>query len=229
MYYCVYKITNNINGKYYIGAHKTYDLNDSYMGSGIGIIRAIRKYGAENFTKEIIEIFEDKNSMYNKEKELVQVCNMSYNMTSGGRGSWDHIDSKGDNNPMRRSEATRKKVSESLKKTRAENPKLNEISKQNLKKAVESNTGKKRPKHSDFMKIQMKIQWEVNKEKMRNALSSYYEIINPQGEKIVTNRLKDYCATHSLSYTTMYETAKTNKPPKKGKNLGWYCRKIERK
>lgn len=41
MHYTIYKITNQINGKYYIGRHATKDVNDSYMGSGIGIRNAI--------------------------------------------------------------------------------------------------------------------------------------------------------------------------------------------
>jgi hypothetical protein len=35
MYYIIYKITNNINGRYYIGRHATKDINDSYMGKHI--------------------------------------------------------------------------------------------------------------------------------------------------------------------------------------------------
>lgn len=34
MFYTVYRVTNNINGKFYIGTHKTKDINDSYHGSG---------------------------------------------------------------------------------------------------------------------------------------------------------------------------------------------------
>jgi len=39
MYYIIYKITNLINEKIYVGCHKTKKLNDSYMGSGTIIER----------------------------------------------------------------------------------------------------------------------------------------------------------------------------------------------
>lgn len=45
MFYAIYKITNQIDGKFYIGSHKTKDLNDVYMGSGKYLIHAQKKYG----------------------------------------------------------------------------------------------------------------------------------------------------------------------------------------
>lgn len=89
-YHYLYKITNNLNGKYYIGVHSTNDIEDGYMGSGIGIKRAIKKYGKVNFTKTIIEFFDSYNEMMIREKEILTEEYISststYNAAVGGHG-----------------------------------------------------------------------------------------------------------------------------------------------
>lgn len=89
MHYIIYKITNQINGKYYIGRHATKNVNDFYMGSGIGIKNAIAKYGIENFTKETIAEADTTEALWELEKEIVnkEVVNdpMSYNNAYGGK------------------------------------------------------------------------------------------------------------------------------------------------
>ena len=90
MYHTVYLITNKVNGKKYIGKHSTEDLYDSYMGSGKLIRFAIKKHGPKNFVKEILFVFDNKEDMEAKEKELVNEsvieCNSFYNLAPGGQG-----------------------------------------------------------------------------------------------------------------------------------------------
>lgn len=66
-YFTIYKTTNLCNGKYYIGQHRTNNVNDDYLGSGIILKDAIKKYGKNNFKKEILFIFDNEYDM-NKKK-----------------------------------------------------------------------------------------------------------------------------------------------------------------
>lgn len=87
----IYKITNTVNGKIYIGKDSTNRKN--YYGSGEAIKNAISKYGKDNFTKEIIDISEDLNSLNEKEKYWIAFYKstdpkIGYNRSSGGDGDF---------------------------------------------------------------------------------------------------------------------------------------------
>lgn len=88
--YYIYKITNNINGKIYIGKHMHHVQNkDTYFGSGVILKQAILKYNKENFTKEIIE-YCDKENVAKREIYWIEYYNSftpnGYNIAKGGNG-----------------------------------------------------------------------------------------------------------------------------------------------
>ena len=135
MYY-IYKITNKINGKTYIGQHKYKDLNDSYMGSGKLIRLAQKKYGIENFAKEIIySNIQFKETADDVERFAIAkeraIGKAEYNIADGGGGCGRH------------SEETRKKLSESHKGQPAWNKgkKLGPVTEEHKRKLSESHKG----------------------------------------------------------------------------------------
>ena len=83
-----YKITNNLNGKFYYGIHSTNNLDDGYMGSGVLLHKAYEKYGVENFTKKIIRIFSTREECSDYESKIITEGlvrdKMCYNLTKGG-------------------------------------------------------------------------------------------------------------------------------------------------
>lgn len=73
-YKFIYKTTNNINGKIYIGQHITDRLNDGYKCSGIVIEQAFKKYGKHNFKMDILEFYEgdSKEEFNNLERSYIE-------------------------------------------------------------------------------------------------------------------------------------------------------------
>jgi group I intron endonuclease len=81
----VYLTVNCINGKKYIGQHTTIKLNDTYFGSGAVLLKALKKYGKENFEKGILDYATDQDDL--NKKELYWILFMQerydcYNLTT---------------------------------------------------------------------------------------------------------------------------------------------------
>lgn len=86
----IYKTTNLINGKIYVGKDKHN--NPKYLGSGKRLKDAIKCYGKENFKKEILEYCTSHEQMGEREKywikelDSIYTNGKGYNMTEGGDG-----------------------------------------------------------------------------------------------------------------------------------------------
>lgn len=74
--YIIYKVTNLINRRYYIGRHSTNNLDDNYLGSGKAIINAVKKYGKDTFKKEFAEILKSISLDMNQNEFQRQVGKM---------------------------------------------------------------------------------------------------------------------------------------------------------
>jgi group I intron endonuclease len=104
----IYKTTNLINGKIYIGQHMKN--NSEYLGSGKALKCAIKKYGKENFVRETLEECEfellNERETYWIIKYNSNNKRIGYNMTASGRVS---------NFGKFHSDATKLKMSEAKK------------------------------------------------------------------------------------------------------------------
>lgn len=91
MDYYIYLTTNLVNNKKYIGQHKGKP-DDNYFGSGTTIMKALKKYGKENFKKDILCFCETREEADKKEREYIKLYNavedkMFYNNQEGGKSA----------------------------------------------------------------------------------------------------------------------------------------------
>lgn len=120
----IYKTTNLINGKIYIGKDK-YN-NDKYLGSGKILKQAIAKYGRENFIKEVIEKCENENTWLEREIYWISYFNSTkegYNIALGGTGG-DTIS----NNPNKEEIYNKKKITDQNKSDEQKEIRLKKMS-----------------------------------------------------------------------------------------------------
>lgn len=91
-YHYIYKTTNLLSGRYYVGMHSTDDLNDGYMGSGKRLKASIKKHGVENHRIEILEFFDSREELALREQELVTIKEVAskecMNLKVGGIGGF---------------------------------------------------------------------------------------------------------------------------------------------
>lgn len=99
MHFIIYETTNKINGKKYRGAHVTNDTNDTYLGSGRLLKKAIAKYGIDSFERKVLCECSSVEEMFLKEAEYVNSAwvedQNTYNLKIGGEGGWDYINKSG--------------------------------------------------------------------------------------------------------------------------------------
>lgn len=172
----IYKTTNLVNGKIYIGKDSKND--PKYYGSGLVLNQAIKKYGIENFQKEILEYCDSKENLNNREKYWIKFYNstdraIGYNLTDGGDGGdlIKYLDNK---------EEINKKRSNSIKEYYVKNPEAKKKRSENIKKRWEEEGRKE--KMSKKMRGR-EINW---KGKISKKVKEYYK----NNKKVVTKETR---------------------------------------
>lgn len=173
----IYKITNLVNSKIYIGQDKRN--NPNYLGSGKILHLAFKKYGTENFIKEIIEECESKEHLDERERYWINFYkstdrNIGYNIALGGDGG-DTISNHPDNDLIRQKHSEwmqENNPTRGRKKSEDEIERWKDSFVGKYKGENSPNFGKK---HNDDSKIKMsesRKKWHKNlTEEERNSIS----------------------------------------------------------
>lgn len=195
----IYKTTNLINGKIYIG--KSLKNESSYLGSGLKLTAALKKYGRNNFQKEIIEEC-DYESLNQKEIYWISFYNstddkIGYNVSIGGDGGSHYWSS----------------LTEDQKK-------------EHNNKISLSKKGKNKKPHSVETKTKQSLNYNRDPliiKKRSLARCKPYTCVNHETREVFfTKNLSEFCENFSLNKEDMQYNSRARKNFYKSK---WSCRK----
>jgi hypothetical protein len=176
----IYKTTNLINGKFYVG--KDEKNNPNYLGSGINLHRTIKKYGKENFIKETIEVCSTKEELNEREKYWIKETKaqeLGYNIADGGWGGNTY------------DEETRQRISQEFKGRKVD-PKTVEKAKKTREKRKKENPDAY--KMSDEQKQILskthkgKVHPEEWRQRQSEVMKELYNSDNSKFEKFIENQ-----------------------------------------
>lgn len=237
----IYKITNLINNKIYIG--KSIKNDPNYLGSGLLINRSIEKYGIKNFKKDIIEeSISTIDELNEKEKYWIKYfnstdLNIGYNIAYGGDGgdlitnnpNKEHFleyckNRKGEKNGM----FGKKHRPDSIKK-------MSENKKGQNKGRPTWNKGLNKNNYSD------EYREKLSKKGKDNINSFSYELISPEKKKIILygnyeldnfSNENDICSKTLRYFINKGVIKKLNKKPKdyrRNNLIGWEIKLLNKK
>lgn len=194
----VYIITNILDGKIYIG--KDTLSNKNYMGSGVLIKRAIKKYGIEYFQKEIIYETDNYEDLSNSEKYWIEFYksndrNIGYNISKGGDGG-DTMS----NNP--KLDEIKNKISKALK-----NREFSLEHKEKLSKNHDSTKRKKGKSLEEIYGLEKAKNIKINLKKSRSKYKNERERFGENYESIINGYRERFSGDNN---------------PMRKKNYKWY-------
>lgn len=209
-YGVIYITQCKVNGKMYIG-QKKIDIRgfDTYLGSGVALTGAVKKYGKENFERIILEVAYSKEELNDFEIKYIRLFDASekynrdlfYNRACGGDGGNTGAYLKGKDSPLygrEVSQETRKKISEGNYKPRIK------VRCDYCGKEVERLESKINNKSNIFCSKECCGKWLG--EQMKERLTKYSVIIYPNGEiseTMTTEKIADYLNINETTIRTL--------------------------
>ncbi len=228
----VYKVTNLINGKYYIGkttqtlrTRRSQHIADMNRNRQYYFIRALRKYGVESFDWSIIDTCSTPEELNEREIYWIDKLNsknryIGYNVADGGKGG-------GNRAGVKLSEETCKKISVAKLGTHWGNH--SEETKQRMSECrigIEFSET-----HKQNLSIARKKRVTTDDTRVKMSLTSTgkinikrYQLISPDGMVYITDHgLSQFCRDYNLSASNLMKVLSGERLHHKG----WKISKIE--
>lgn len=228
MYYYIYKTINLKNRKYYIGKHKGY-LNDEYLGSGKLLRQAIKKYGKENFKKEILLYCLTEQELNYWEKRIVDRHKGNancYNLAPGGEGGnvTKHLSSEEKKEIGKRRSISYRTY---LKNNPEEVSKWRKRQKETLHKNIETLKANIKATLNARTEEQKKTQHnKITLAKLQHGYYSIYQLVDPNGTVVAqTVGAEKLAEQYGVTPNGIRLVAKRNKPFTRGPLKGFTVRK----